>query len=114
MDWGANICLVSMSLFPGRRIPSSVSGTPPCFRWTVLTFPDINSELDELDREEFYRLKKVAGKKQRDTAEQDAEMKARKEAQAAAADEQNQAPNAAADDAPADLLAAEEDEDVIF
>ncbi|CAP71416.1 uncharacterized protein PODANS_6_2180 [Podospora anserina S mat+] len=81
---------------------------------TENTIKYINSELDELDREEFYRLKKVAGKKQRDTAEQDAEMKARKEAQAAAADEQNQAPNAAADDAPADLLAAEEDEDVIF
>ncbi|KAK4204948.1 putative vacuolar ATP synthase [Triangularia verruculosa] len=82
---------------------------------TENTIKYINSELDELDREEFYRLKKVAGKKQRDTAEQDAEMKARKEAQAAAAAVgENQAPDTAADDAPADLLAAEEDEDVIF
>ncbi|KAK4176989.1 putative vacuolar ATP synthase [Triangularia setosa] len=82
---------------------------------TENTIKYINSELDELDREEFYRLKKVAGKKQRDTAEQDAEMKARKEAQAAAAaNEEKQASASAADDVPADLLAAEEDEDVIF
>jgi V-type H+-transporting ATPase subunit D len=34
---------------------------------------DINSELDELDREEFYRLK-VSNKKQRDQAAADAAL----------------------------------------
>lgn len=68
---------------------------------------DINSELDELDREEFYRLKKVANKKQRDTAAQDAEMKAKKEAQGG---KENRGDSSG----PSDMLAAEEEEDVIF
>ena len=70
---------------------------------------DINSELDELDREEFYRLKKVANKKQRDNAAQDAEMKAR---QAEHADKENAEPDNQS--GPADILAAEGEEDVIF
>ncbi|EHL00149.1 putative V-type proton ATPase subunit D [Glarea lozoyensis 74030] len=45
----------------------------------VVNRRDINSELDELDREEFFRLKKVQNKKQRDTAIQDAEMRAKRE-----------------------------------
>ncbi|KAM6514800.1 H(+)-transporting V1 sector ATPase subunit D, variant 2 [Fusarium solani] len=82
---------------------------------TENTIKYINSELDELDREEFYRLKKasllVANKKQRDTAAADAEMKARRAAQAAAQDgEQPQKEESA----PADILGAEDDEDVIF
>jgi len=42
------------------------------------TIKYINSELDELDREEFYRLKKVQGKKKRDAAiaEEEAKKKA--------------------------------------
>ncbi|CCC11091.1 hypothetical protein SMACR_03798 [Sordaria macrospora] len=90
---------------------------------------DINSELDELDREEFYRLKKVAAKKQRDNAETDAQMKAKKAEQqrlltlaegenveGEQATEALVAPEATdlPDDTPADILAAEEDEDIIF
>ncbi|KAI0450867.1 vacuolar ATP synthase subunit D [Xylaria acuta] len=79
---------------------------------TENTIKYINSELDELDREEFYRLKKVAGKKQRDVAAADAEMKAKKTAAAAKADEEKAEP--ADDAAPADILATGEDDDVIF
>lgn len=78
--------------------------------WDVtyaLTCSDINSELDELDREEFYRLKKVAGKKQRDVAAADAEMKAKKTAAATKSNE-------ADDSTPADILTTGEDDDVIF
>ena len=39
------------------------------------TIKYINSELDELDREEFYRLKKVQGKKKRDAAVAEEEAK---------------------------------------
>lgn len=42
------------------------------------TIAYINSELDELDREEFYRLKKVQEKKQQEVAKLDAEMHAQK------------------------------------
>ena len=90
---------------------------------------DINSELDELDREEFYRLKKVAAKKQRDNAETDAQMKAKKaeqqrlltlaEGENVEGEQATEAPVAPEatdlpDDTPADILAAEEDEDIIF
>ncbi|KAI0193215.1 vacuolar ATP synthase subunit D [Xylaria flabelliformis] len=78
---------------------------------TENTIKYINSELDELDREEFYRLKKVAGKKQRDVAAADEEMKAKRIA-AAKSDEENV--ESADDAAPADILATGEDDDVIF
>ncbi len=75
----------------------------------ILTAIDINSELDELDREEFYRLKKVSGKKQRDVAAADAEIKAAREKEAqqqlGAATEEPEAP---------DVLGEQEDTDVIF
>lgn len=70
---------------------------------------DINSELDELDREEFYRLKKVANKKQRDNAALDAEMAAKREAQAG-----NEHAGGDENTGPADVLGAGDDEDVIF
>lgn len=84
---------------------------------------DINSELDELDREEFYRLKKViypllakmqqllnyaiqvSNKKQRDTAALDAEIKAKQQKQGARNKEDGAEPS--------DML-ADADEDVIF
>lgn len=72
------------------------------------TVQDINSELDELDREEFYRLKKVANKKQRDTAAADAELKKKMEAE----DKENA--RSGGDHAAADILAENEDDDVIF
>ncbi|KAI8666879.1 hypothetical protein NCS56_00822700 [Fusarium sp. Ph1] len=77
---------------------------------TENTIKYINSELDELDREEFYRLKK-ASLLQRDTAAADAEMKARRAAQAAA--QGGELPQKE-ESAPADILGAEDDEDVIF
>merc|ERR1712000_546830 len=80
---------------------------------TENTIKYINSELDELDREEFYRLKKVANKKQRDTAAADAEMKAKR---AAKAEKDGKGADAGDEDGKGttDLLAADEDEDVIF
>ncbi|KIH92240.1 V-type H+-transporting ATPase subunit D [Sporothrix brasiliensis 5110] len=79
---------------------------------TENTIKYINSELDELDREEFYRLKKVAGKKQRDTAAEDEELKARKETLQAARGASGGGKKEK-DGEPSDLL-AEGDDDVIF
>ncbi|RKF61673.1 V-type proton ATPase subunit D [Erysiphe neolycopersici] len=73
---------------------------------TENTIKYINSELDELDREEFFRLKKVQNKKQRDTAIQDAMMKA-KQIQNGEMDINN-------DRESADILGEQEDTDVIF
>lgn len=82
-----------------------------------LTSLDINSELDELDREEFYRLKKVSNKKQRDTAAQDAEILAKRqqEAEKSKAEESKGAAAVTAKEEPetTDVL-GQEDEDVIF
>ncbi|TVY39257.1 V-type proton ATPase subunit D [Lachnellula occidentalis] len=82
---------------------------------TENTIKYINSELDELDREEFFRLKKVQNKKQRDTAAQDAEMRlklaAAEKAEAASgatsSDKENEA-------GTGDILGESEDADVIF
>lgn len=70
---------------------------------TENTINYINSELDELDREEFYRLKKVQEKKQQVVAEAEAEEAAAAEAHAAAAAEE-----AAAAAAEAEKLTPEE------
>ncbi|PYH96297.1 vacuolar ATP synthase subunit D [Aspergillus ellipticus CBS 707.79] len=92
---------------------------------TENTIKYINSELDELDREEFYRLKKVSNKKQRDVAAADAEILAARqkeaaEKEAAAAkgepvEEEKEAPEEEApeEEAP-DVLGEQEDADVIF
>lgn len=77
---------------------------------TENTIKYINSELDELDREEFFRLKKVQNKKQRDTAAQDAEMLAKRQAAEKAesgSDKENVGGSG-------DILGEQEDPDVIF
>jgi V-type H+-transporting ATPase subunit D len=72
---------------------------------TENTIRYINSELDELDREEFYRLKKVSGKKERDAKANELEKEQRK-GKAAGHDR---------DDVDSkDLLGDEDNEDVIF
>ncbi|KAJ2493197.1 H(+)-transporting V1 sector ATPase subunit D [Coemansia sp. RSA 2050] len=67
------------------------------------TISHINSELDEQDREEFYRLKKIQGKK--------------KDRAKAAQKETDDAPMASAGDSDGhvrDLLSEQVDEDIIF
>ncbi|KAL1593290.1 H(+)-transporting V1 sector ATPase subunit D [Paraconiothyrium brasiliense] len=76
---------------------------------TENTIKYINSELDELDREEFYRLKKVSGKKQRDAAEAEAE---REESKKDAGAEEKK--TAVAEAESQDLLGDQDNEDVIF
>ncbi|KAI7764736.1 hypothetical protein LZL87_003941 [Fusarium oxysporum] len=77
---------------------------------TENTIKYINSELDELDREEFYRLKKAGFGITRSMAIH-AEMKARREAEASA---QGGDKSQKDDSRPADVLGAGDDEDVIF
>ena len=73
-----------------------------------LTRADINSELDELDREEFYRLKKVSNKKERDQAAADKEMEAKRKGKKDDSDEEDDQKQ------PTDVLGEHEDDDVIF
>ena len=82
---------------------------------TENTIAYINSELDELDREEFYRLKKVQEKKQRDSAILDAEMKG-KRLKEEAEEAQNRLLKNAANGAPEgeQAIIAETEDDVIF
>lgn len=90
---------------------------------TENTIDYINSELDELDREEFYRLKKVSNKKQRDQAAADQEIKRNREAEKAKkkkkddddseSEESNDKQKEQAQE-PADVLGEHEDDDVIF
>lgn len=63
----------------------------------------INSELDEMDREEFFRLKKVQGKKKKDAAKAEAD-RAEKQTGDGADDDRG---------GGGDLL-NEADEDIIF
>lgn len=72
---------------------------------------DINAELDELDREEFYRLKKVSNKKQRDIATRDAEALAKKLAEQ---ETEEHGPRGTDTELAADILNQDGDEDVIF
>lgn len=75
----------------------------------------INSELDEMDREEFFRLKKIQAKKKRDTAESEA-VRAK---QRAAADERGEEVHpddgiGGGEAGGKDMLDQGKDEDVIF
>jgi len=80
---------------------------------TENTIKYINSELDELDREEFYRLKKVSGKKQRDQAAADAEIRKQREKEKAKGDGAKEDDDD--DDVETqDVLGEHEDDDVIF
>lgn len=74
---------------------------------TENTIKYINSELDELDREEFYRLKKVSGKKERDAAAAEKERVSK----AASASE---AKEVEGETETKDLLGDQDNEDVIF
>lgn len=76
---------------------------------TENTIKYINSELDELDREEFYRLKKVKNNKQRDNNIAEQEEKARISNRYGSDKD-----NAADDPAGTDVLGEQEDQDVIF
>ncbi|KAG9194602.1 vacuolar ATP synthase-like protein subunit D [Alternaria panax] len=78
---------------------------------TENTIKYINSELDELDREEFYRLKKVSNKKQKDAAEEEAARVAAKKK-----NEEEETETEARQDAAEskDMLGDEDNEDVIF
>ena len=72
---------------------------------TENTIKYINSELDEMDREEFYRLKKVKNNKQRDNAAAEKEHELKK----SDSDKENTEGSSAPD-----VLGEEEDQDVIF
>lgn len=101
-----------MSLFREQRTQSNVSFLLDKYQSPLTDHADINSELDELDREEFYRLKKVSNKKQRDQAAADAEVKKKRDEEQGkkkkddSSDEEGEEPK--------DVLGEHEDDDVIF
>lgn len=74
---------------------------------TENTIKYINSELDELDREEFYRLKKVSGKKERDAAESEKERANKEKGEDVARQVEDETETK-------DLLGDQDNEDVIF
>ena len=72
----------------------------------------IVSELDEQDREEFFRLKKVQDKKKRDKEkEKKAKAKAAAEAEVSAAASPAKGPTSSSSSQPRDLLVAHEADD---
>lgn len=78
---------------------------------TENTIKYINSELDEMDREEFFRLKKVKGLKERAAAADDEQRKIR--ALKEKAEGKENATEQEQQEAK-DILGEEKDEDLIF
>lgn len=78
---------------------------------TENTIKYINTELDELDREDFVRLKKVKGFKEKAAAEEEA---LRKKKAAAEADKENANDEDKGGEGKNMLEEGEKDEDVIF
>ena len=86
---------------------------------TENTISYINSELDEVDREEFFRLKKVKGVKERARAEEDAEAAAelKNRTGRAGSDKENEEQDGQSSEPaqePKNVLGDDGDEDVIF
>ncbi|KAK8854960.1 hypothetical protein IAR55_003700 [Kwoniella newhampshirensis] len=79
------------------------------------TIKYINSELDEMDREEFFRLKKVQGKKKRDAEKADESRQGQNEEYRAQGGEVHRDEGIRGGDAGgADMLDQGKDDDVIF
>ena len=76
---------------------------------TENTISYINSELDEVDREEFFRLKKVKGIKEKAQRVENAKIEASRKGKSLDSDKEN-----AEREGPKDMLGDEEDQDVIF
>ena len=87
------------------KCKSRILRTSHCRPSLMVSPSDINSELDEMDREEFYRLKKVKGLKEKEKAAME-EGEAKQKLKAKKQNDET--------DGPSDLLGNPEDEDVIF
>ena len=83
---------------------------------TENTIKYINSELDELDREEFFRLKKVKGVKERAAAaeEEERKAKAKRESEKENQGGQDHSNGKADKEGSGNVLGDDGDEDVIF